>query len=411
MKSIRMALLFLIVAIVCGSVPAGAPVAQASDAGGFRVAASPAAGDIGGYAEEVNEVALAVESNGRIHALWTGKLNPHFDIYAFYASSNDGVNWSPYQILNYWQAYEPQIAVDEAHQRVHLMYRSNYDGIVHHTVTGGVVSAPAVLDRQVVTSPKLAVDPTTGFAYAVWRQGYEYLLSDGVTISWRQRTWYAYWDGTGWSARLKKINDGDTCHASVAAAPGGRVLLAWFQRCAQTSGGGTSPGEPNVPRSAFGDADPASFPLRQAVSDFYTIPEKDDSILLAYSPGDDKFYLVANHLMWPGHSRLYRYTWQDGAWSEPLNVVNNTAFWAVPYYVGTASDRAQVTYIYNYNWALEMRMETNGVVSAPQTLESYLAARGYAGTPAGYFTDRAGNLHLTVVGEKDGVAGFYYVRP
>jgi hypothetical protein len=35
-------------------------------------------GTIGGYAEQVDEAALAVEANGRIHALWTGKLNPYF---------------------------------------------------------------------------------------------------------------------------------------------------------------------------------------------------------------------------------------------------------------------------------------------------------------------------------------------
>ena len=100
---------------------------------------------IGGYIEEVTQVALAVEANGRIHALWTGVLNPYFGTFAFYSSSTDGVTWTPFQTLNYWYAFDPQIAVDDVHQRVHLMYRSVYDGIVHRTVTNGVVSAPVVL--------------------------------------------------------------------------------------------------------------------------------------------------------------------------------------------------------------------------------------------------------------------------
>ena len=62
--------------------------------------------------------------------------------------------------------------------------------------------------------------------------------------------------------------------------PPAGAMLAWFQRCSQTAGGATDPGEPNVPRTAYGDSDPNKFPLRQAVSDFYTMPEKDDSIFL-----------------------------------------------------------------------------------------------------------------------------------
>jgi hypothetical protein len=33
------------------------------------------------------------------------------------------------------------------------------------------------------------------------------------------------------------------------------------------------------------------------------------------------------------------------------------------------------------------------------------------GSPVAYFTDAAGALHMIVSGEKDGVAGFYYVEP
>ena len=48
-----------------------------------------------------------------------------------------------------------------------------------------------------------------------------------------------------------------------------------------------------------------------------------------------------------------------------------------------------------------------------QPVANYLSARGYTntGSPLAYFTDAAGGLHMVVFGEKDGVAGFYYVQP
>ena len=345
----------------------------------------------------MTQVALAVEANGRIHALWTGAVEPLFrDFRLLLHLHTTALTWTPYQILNYWYAFDPQIAVDDVHQRVHLMYRSNYDGIVHRTVTDGVVSAPVVLGSAVAANPRLAVDPVSGYAYAVWKQSYD---------------WYAYWNGAAWSAPLKKINDWDTYYTSVAAAPGGGVMLAWFQRYITSLGDGSGPGEPNVPRSAYGDGEPDLFPLRQAVSDYYTIPEKDDMLLLTYSAGDGKFYLVTEHLMYPTHARLYRYTWQSGVWSAPLDVVQNTSNVAYPVYIGAASDVAKVNYIYNYNLTLQMRAETGGGLGASQTLAAYLSARGFSGSPMGYFTDHAGDLHMTVVGTKDGVDGFYYVAP
>ena len=58
-----------------------------------------------------------------------------------------------------------------------------------------------------------------------------------------------------------------------------------------------------------------------------------------------------------------------------------------------------------------MRTETNGVLSAAQSLTDDLATRGYTGTPVAFFVDHAGGLHMVVSGAKDGVAGFYYVHP
>ncbi len=386
-------------------------------------------GNIGGYPEAVGETALAVEQNGRVHALWVGKLNPNFQDYVFYSSSANGIIWTPYQILSYWGGREPKIAVDNVHGRVHLAY-ANDDGIVHHTVAGGVVSAPTVvaprktyylpdlnLPSGGVAWPSLAVAEQTGVAYLIWREPYWVRISsDSYTM--RHETWYAYWNNGTWSAPLRPINDRDTFYSTIVAAPDGQTMLAWFQRWQQSSGGGIGPGDPIVARTAYGTT-PGSFPLRQATHALYPVPQRDESIVLTYSGGDDTFVLASNHLMWPGHSRAYRYVWKDGApfengvWSEPLSVAENTSGWGVPYYVGAATNTPLIRYVYNDNYVLTMRTETNGVLGPEQTVASYLSARGYTMTssPLGYFTDAAGGLHMVISGEKNGVAGFYYVKP
>ncbi|MCJ7837908.1 MAG: hypothetical protein MUP61_01670, partial [Burkholderiales bacterium] len=378
------------------------------------------AGNIGGYPEAVSDAALAIDANGRVYALWTGQLNPNFETYVFYSSSADGVNWTPYQILSYWGGREPQVAVDNVHGRVHLAY-ANADGIIHHVVVNGIVSDPVVvappqtyylpglnLPSGGVAWPSLAVAEETGYAYLVWEE--VYYVKTNLYTSLRHRTWHAYWNGAAWSAPLRKINAQDTNYSTIVATPNGRTMLAWFQRWGQSSGGGTGPGDPIVARTAYGD-EPGSFPLRQATHDLYTVPERDESILLAYSGGDDAFVLASDHLMWPGHSRVYRYVWKDGVWSEPLNVAENTSGWGVPYYVGAAANTPLIRYVYNDNWVLKTRTETNGVLSAAQTIADYLSARGYSGSPTAYFTDAAGELHMIISGEKDGMAGFYYVQP
>ncbi len=376
---------------------------------GYITLDKPSTTSIGSFDGSVSEAALAVEDNGRVHVAWTGTLNPHFDTFAFYASAADGANWTPYQILNYWQDYDPQLAVDNTRHQAHLIYRSNYDGILHHTVADGVVSDPNVLDRDGVTSPKIAVNPTTGYAYAVWHKGYYFPIGSDV-LSWRRRLWYASWDGASWSAPQWHVNDGDTEYGAIAAAPEGGVMLAWFQQWSQSIGGALDPGDPIVPRTAYG-TNPNDFPLRQAVSAPYELPEKDNSILLTYSPGDQKYYLASTHLMWPGHSRVYRYVWENGAWAGPLDVAGNTSGWANVWYIGAASDQPLVYYVYRTDAGFYVRTETNGVLSAARSLTDDLAARGYTGTPIAFFVDHAGGLHMVVSGAKDGVAGFYYVHP
>jgi hypothetical protein len=374
-------------------------------------------GIIGGYDEEVGEVALAREANGRVHALWTGRLNPHFAQFVFYATSADGVNWTPLQILSYAEGYDPQIAVDDTRQLVHLMYRA--DGIIHHVVENGVVSPPLVVDNTLEsrfglttgpTSPRVTVAPGTGHVHAVWRQAH-FTYINATTMAGRFRTWYAYWNGQTWSERQWVINDDDTWDSTLTADTDGGVMLAWFQRW-QQSQEGAGAGEPTIPRTAYGLAAAlGSFPLRQGVSGVYDVPQTDASILLTYSPGDGKYYMASRHMMWPGHSRVYRYVWADGVWSTFLDVAGNASGWGIPVYVGAATNTPLVRYIYKDNDVLKMRTETAGVLGPIQTVASYLTARGYTGSPVAYFTDAAGDLHMIVSGEKDSVPGFYYVQP
>ena len=74
MKRLYMGLLVSIIALVCIFSARRASAVLAGDAAPpLTAAAAPLAnGNIGGYIEQVNDVALAVEANGRIHALWTG---------------------------------------------------------------------------------------------------------------------------------------------------------------------------------------------------------------------------------------------------------------------------------------------------------------------------------------------------
>jgi hypothetical protein len=393
--------------------------------GGTAPAMKPlVAGNIGGYPEAISEAALAVDTSGRVHALWTGQLNPDFNTYTFYSSSPDGVTWTPYQILSYWGGREPQIAVDNIHGRVHLAY-ANDDGIIHHTVVSGVVSAPTVVaPRRTYYLPGfdlpsgglgwtgLAVAENTGVAYLTWDEAYYVRVAYGG-YALRHRTWHATWNGGTWSAPLRKINDGDTFDAAIAAAPDGQTMLAWFPRWTQSSGGGIGPGASTVARSAYG-TEPGSFPLRQTTHDPYSTPQRDESILLTYSGGDDSFVLVSEHFMYPGapsHSLPYRYIWKNGAWSEQLNVSENATGLSRPFYVGAAQNTPLIRYVYTANWALTMRTETNGVLGLEQTVASYLSDRGYTGSPAAYFTDADGGLHMVISGQKSSVAGFYYVKP
>ncbi len=372
------------------------------------------AGNIGGYPEEVEEAALAVADGGRVHALWTGTLREEFDTYVYYSSSPDGVHWTPYQVVSYRGGREPQIAVDNVHDRVHLAY-GNDEGVIHQTVVDGFVSDPVVVAAHGAW-PSLAVADETGVAHLLWREHY-YVKYDATSYS-RYRTWYAYWQGGGgWSAPLRKISARDTEFSRISVAPNGRAMMAWFPDWGQSLGDATTAGDPIVARTAYGEA-PGSFPLRQATHELYDAPERDESIFLTYAGGADAFVLASDHFMWPGfdpHSRAYRYVWKDGAWTGPLSIAGNTSGRAYPVHAGAAKDTPLIRYVYRDDGVRMTRTETTGVLSAAQTVDAYLnlSGRGYESSPKAYayFTDARGDLHMIISGEKNGVAGFYYVQP
>ncbi|MFZ2100409.1 MAG: hypothetical protein WAU86_07580, partial [Oricola sp.] len=378
--------------------PAGAP------------APAPVAGSVGGgytIPEYTSvETALGVESDGRIHVLWTGEL-AYFDEdytrrkFVFYSTSTDGVHWTPAQAIND-NGSTPILRVDNTRHIVHLIYQG-LDGLMHHTVSGGVIS-PAQVIISSGGSPKVALDPATGYLHMVWLQGY--LFDDGIGMEYRTRTLYAYWDGARWSAPLYPINNLDTGKSNLAVAPGEGVMLAWFQDWQAGLSGGTGADEPRLARTAYGPG-LGEFPLRQAASGYYPVPENDEDILLVYTGVGGKFYLVTNHFMWPTHSRVYRYTWENGVWSAPVDVSGNTQSYAYPWYVGTAASQSKVVYHYKIDGVSMLRVETDGVLGPPENLDTYIAGLGYAGVYS-VVVDEAGEVHLLV--GKDGESKLYYLR-
>jgi hypothetical protein len=373
-------------------------------------APAPVAGSVGGgytIPEYTSvETALGVESDGRIHALWTGELS-YFDEdytlrkFVFYSTSADGVHWTPAQVIND-SGMMPAVLVDNTRHIVHLIYRG-LDGLVHHTVSGGVVSQPRVISSS-GGSPKVALDPATGYLHILWLQGY--LFEDGIGLGYRTRTLYAYWDGARWSAPLVPINSQDTGKPNLAVAPGEGVMLAWFQDWQAGMSGGTGADDPRLARTAYGPG-LGEFPLRQAASGYYPVPENDEDILLVYTGAGGKFYLVTNHFMWPTHSRVYRYTWENGVWSDPVDVSGNTESYAYPWYVGAAASQSKVVYHYKIDGVNMLRVETNGVLGPPENLDTYIAGLGYAGVYS-VVVDESGQVHLLV--GKDGESKLYYLR-
>ena len=384
---------------------AGIGLALAVVLGGSRtsppiVSAAPSAsGPIGGYTEGLSSVAMGVESTGRVHVLWTGLLNSSFDYdFAYYSSSADGVNWTPYQIVNYYMVYDPVVAVDSERHRAHLVYRSNYDGIVHRVVTNGVVGPETVIASTGCVQPSLAVDPTTGKVFLAWMETY---MEQKSADTWqgKRRAWYAVWDGTAWTEPRRVIHDGDTANALVAAGAGPKVMLAWFQGWTTTLGTGQDAGAPAILRTAY-STDGATFPVRQQANPGTGTLPKADSFLLTWSPAAGKFYLLVDQLMWPGHSVVVRYAW-SGTWSTPVQVSQNAGYWAGGVFAGASATNAY--YVYQAAGVRYLRTENAaGVLSGESPFATIVTGTGLSGASA-MLVDSAGKFHF--VGSKLDEAG------
>jgi hypothetical protein len=360
--------------------------------------------------EVTSEMAFGIDANQTIHLLWTGRLRNEFNLYAFYSSSTDGQNWGPCQILDYWGAFEPQVAVDYPRGRVHLVYRS-LNGISHRIVQQGVVSNPVVIDNhEGVVAPNIALERGSGRMHAVWLEGYLQPI-DAITSRLQRRTFYSLWNGSTWAARDQIVNNEDTAYASLAINPSGGLMLAWFQNWAESQPkSGVDPGLSISPRTAFSPDAGLTFPNRVGVTTGYPPPQTDNALLMAYSAADNKFHLLTNHFMWPGHSIVYHYTWDGvGAWSAPEDLGKNPLDWAVPVYAGSSLDNRTTVFIWKTGGQLQMRIQEPSGTYSTVDLGSALAAQGYTVGTAAY---QSANyfLHMVFYGQKDGQPGIYYVK-
>lgn len=271
---------------------------------------------VASYVGTVWGVALGVEADGRVHVLWTGKRPTDTDFTAFYANStNGGVTWSALQILDTGNAFDPQIAVDDTHQIVHLVYRSNSTGIVHRTVVDGVVSGPEIVDVSVgditVVFPRLAFDRVSGRLHALW------IRNDWSSGNAEPTAVVANWDGLDWSTPFSPLGDGDGSWYAIAAGPDGSVMIAAEQN-----------GLPKVAYSADGSA----YGAAEFLATSYPGIEEDGSVIVAWAPFDHTYHVVTTHNIWPGSSELYHFVRDPltGSWSGPRNLtVGSTDGWSV----------------------------------------------------------------------------------
>lgn len=386
--------------------PATATVESAATST-LTVPSVTAAGVVGNYQEAIGEISLAVESNGRIHVVWTGKLNPYFKSFAFYSQSTDGVNWTPWQAIGYDDVTSPILRVDDVRHRVHLMYvNGSYGAIVHRVIADGVMSAPVEIGSGTV--PSLAVDPASGYAYAAWQE-YVWERSRDDTRDWTSRSlgWYSYWNGAGWTERTRKINNEDVCNVRVAAGPNKTVMLAWLQDCTYMTGSGQDAGHESVLRTAY-STDGDDFSLRQEAGG-YALPQKDAAFVLGYSASDNKFHITTYHMMWPGHSIVNAFTW-TGSWSSPINVSENPQDWAVPNYVGSDVYAGAAYYGYVVGSTHYLRSRNGSTLGTPQDLGQYVASKGYTASGYTWYIDASGVKHFLVNGSLNGVNGLYYFK-
>jgi len=358
----------------------------------------------------VLDLAVAVDAQQRLHLLWTGKLEDYFDYFLFYSFSTNGRDWSPCQILDYWNTFEPKIVSDSARNRIHILYR-NETGILHRIVQSGVMSDAGLIDLG--NAPKIALEESTGRLHCIWHEGYFYDVSSTVR-QWRYRTFFSTWTETGWAARRQVVTNEDTAGATVAGSGTSQVMLAWFQDFgASQPKDNSDPGIPTFPRSAFSQDSGLHFPARVAVTDGngYPYPETIFNFVLGYSAADGKFHLMGMHAKAPGHSVVDHFVWDGvGAWSNPENMSNNTSRWAYPLYVGSPRNSKKTLFLWSVEgqgWQLGLRDRQGGWELRP--LGQQIVNQGYSITNSAWDVDGT-FIHLVLAGTQNGQPGVYYLQ-
>jgi len=354
------------------------------------------------YAGTARYIALGVESNGKIHALWIGnrKTDEYLDSMAFYSSSSDGATWSSYQELQSGDAYDPRIAVDNTNNKVHLVYRSNANGIIHRVVSGGIVSSPATISSDLGVSPEIAVDPSNGYLHALWLKR-EWVTVNNATSA-KDSAYYAFWNGSSWSTPVQAISTTNPGQPEIAVKPGGPVMIAWLQMADAYTG---------TIKSSY-SSDNATFSSPATVSSSYDWPEGDSSVFLTYAPLDGKFHVATDHLIAPGKSDIYHFTWDGPAWSSYENATAGSSDkFSAREYLGSVENAA---YLY-FTW-MEVdtgylsRIKKEATLAPIQDIGRYFSDNGISINSHASFLGPDGTPHM-IVGEKEyEEGGVYYMR-
>ncbi|MFH1739531.1 MAG: hypothetical protein ABIH23_11035, partial [bacterium] len=354
------------------------------------------------YEGTVWGVALGVERSGPVHVLWTGERPTDQDFTLFYAKSNDGIAWSPYEVLDNTTIFDPVIVTDEERNRVHLLYRSNENGILHRVIESGVMSQPKIVDSPPVLRPSAAVDLETGKLCAVWGR-VEMVVTPSGSTTLRYDPYIGMWDGSSWSEPRNVASSASVW--DVAVGSDGQIAVAWLE----TNAG--------IPTTRFATADmQLGDPVPLALG--YPYPEKDDSVSLGFSPLDGRFHALTSHLLWAGSSDIYHFRWEGDRWSSPENISSSPTprFSARPYF-GSSAD---VPFLY-YSWmeALDVRetifsrADLGGILAPIEDVGQYFENIGVHISFTGMHKSTLGAdgfAHLVIGESQYQSMGMYYLR-
>ena len=306
----------------------------------------------------------------------------------------------PIQVLNQKDAFDPQVVVDDARGIVHLIIRSNDDGLLHFQVVNGTLGLPQIIDKEAAVRPKVSLNSKTGELFGVWARVVMVEVPASTTMKWI--LYVSHWDGKQWQAPVMVTDLVQSW--DIAVNPDGAVLLGVInenQSSAQT----------------YFAANGLAFGAPIAIQASYSWPEKDDSISVMYSSADQCFHSITGHLIWAGNSDIFHYFWNGAAWEFQQNVSEGQeANFSARGFIGDLPDQQALL----ISWmeflpqqeTLMYRVIKGSIITAKQDIGHYITDAKVALMTAGlhaFQTDANGNLHL-VVGEyqyMDG--GVYYL--